>query len=292
MAKKNSEKAKIIALSGLGAVLLFTLVYQLFFSSPPPRPTLQSGKNNPGSNASSGVTIQSPENAESAASKQNVSKRGNDQEMLRLLLDDVTPLNTSLIVGSRNAAVSERGNIFEYYVPPPVPEKIVPPPPPPPIALQAVSPTSATAGTPRPFVLTVVGQNIPPDAKIYTNSNVRNNTKRVNETTLSVDIMPSEYSSQANWTIEVKSPSDPSKWYSNPLTFTALAAPEPPFKFIGILGDQALIEITGSKEYLRLKVGGTIQGIWRVDAISNQAMDVTQTQFDIKKRVPLQERPR
>jgi hypothetical protein len=290
MAKNNSEKVKLIALSGLGAVLLFTLVYQLFFTGPPPRPTLQSNKNTPSSNAKGGVTIQSSENAESAASKQNSSKRGSDQEMARLLLEDMTPLNTSLMVRIGSAQVSSRGNIFDYYIPPP--EKPPLPPPPPPIALQAVSPTSATAGTPRPFVLTVVGQHIPPDAKIYMNGNPRNNTKRVNETTLTTDIAPSEYSMQANWTIELKSPSDPSKWYSNSLTFTALASPEPPFKFIGLLGDQALIEITGAREYMRLRVGSTIQGIWRIDAISNQAMDVTQTQFDIKKRVPLQERPR
>lgn len=292
MAKKNSEKAKYIALSLLGVILLFTLVYQLYFTGPTPKPTLQSGNSSATSNAKGGVPIQSPENAEGAATKQNTSKRGQDQEMLRLLLDDTTPLNISLIARNTSATVSDRGNIFAYYVEPPKPIKTEPPPPPPPITLQAISPNSATAGTPRPFTLTVVGQNIPPDAKIYTNGGVRNNTRRLNDTTLAVDIAPSEYSTQANWTVEVKSPNDPAKWYSNPMTFTALASPEPPFKFIGLLGEQALIEINGSKEYLRLKVGSTIQGIWRVDAISIQAMDVTQTQFDIKKRVPLQEKPR
>jgi hypothetical protein len=290
MAKKNSEKAKIIALGSLGAVLLLTLVYQLFFTGPPPRPTLQSGKNNPSANAKSGVTIQSPENAENAASKQNVPKRGDDQERMRLLLEDISPLNTSLIVGSRAIPASDRGNIFNYYVEPIPPPP--PPPKPPPITLQAVSPTSATAGTPRPFTLTVVGQGIPPDGKIFINGSPRTNTKRVNDTTLAIDITPQEYSSQATWTIEVKSLADPEKMNSNRMTFTALPSPEPPFKFIGLLGEQALVEITGAREYLRLKVGSTIQGIWRVDAISNQAMDVTQTQFDIKKRVPLQDKPR
>lgn len=287
MAKQNPEKIKLIALSGLGAVLLFTLVYQLFFSSPPPRPTLQSGKNNPSTKG--GVTIQSPENAESAATRQNVARRGNDQEMVRLLLEDMTPLNTAGIVGPTSAAVSSRGNIFTYYVePPPKPKD---PPPPPPITLQAVSPTSVTAGTPRQFTLTVVGQNMPPDASIYINGSQRK-SRRVNDTTLATDIAPGDYASQANWSIDVKSPADPAKWFSNGLTFTALPSPEPPFKFIGLLGEQALIEMNGAKEYLRLKVGSTIQGVWRVDAISTQAMNVTQTQFDIKKRVPLQERPR
>jgi hypothetical protein len=289
MAKKNSEKIKLIAVCGLGAVLIFTVVYQLFLSSPPPRPTLQSGRNNPSASAKSGVPIQSPENAESAANRQNVSRRANDAETVRLLLEDQTPINTKWIVPGGKAEVSWRGSIFEYYKePPPKPE---PPPPPPPITLQMVSPTSVTAGTPRQFTLTVVGQNIPPDGSIYINGSPRK-TRRVNETTLATDIAPSDYSSQATWTIEVKSPADPAKWYSTNLSFSALPSPEPPFKFIGLLGEQALIEIIGSKEYLRIKAGSTIQGVWRVDAISNQAMNVTQTQFDIKKRVPLQDKPR
>lgn len=289
MAKKNSEKVKLIAVCALGALLIFTVVYQLYFSSPPPRPTLQSGKNNPAASSKSGVTITSPENADSAANRQNTARRVDDKEMMRLLLEDMTPLNPHWIAASGKAEVSNRGSIFEYYkepIPPPPP-----PPKPPPIALQMVSPTSATAGTPRQFTMTVVGQHIPPDGSIYINGSPRK-TRRVNETTLATDISPADYSNQATWTIEVKSPADPAKLYSNNLSFSALPSPEPPFKFIGLLGEQALIEMVGSKEFMRIKTGATIQGVWRVDAITLQAINVTQTQFDIKKRVPLQDKPR
>lgn len=291
MAKKNPEKIKYIALAGLAAVLLFTLVYQLFFSSPPPRQTLQSGKSPATPTARGGVTIQSPGNADSAALRQTKSGKGNDQEMLQLMLDDMSPLKPWSMVKGGSAVVSPRGNIFDYYIPP----VVIPPPPipipPPPIALQGVTPQNATAGTPRPFTLTVTGQNIPPDAKIYMDGNPRE-TKRLNDTTLAIEMAPSDYSIARNSTIEVKSPSDPVKWFSNPLTFTSIALTDPPIKFIGLLGEQALIEITGTKEYLRLKVGDTIQRVWRIDAISTQAMDLTQTQFDIKRRVPLQEKGR
>ena len=42
----------------------------------------------------------------------------------------------------------------------------------------------------------------------------------------------------------------------------------------------------------RVKVGDTVMGIWRVDAISADAIDVTLTQNDIKRRVALQEKVR
>ena len=287
MAKKNSEKVKLIALSGLGAVLLLTLVYQLFFTSPPPRPTLQSGKG--GAPAKGGTTILTPDNADSAAKRQATSGKANQQEMVRQLLDDMEPLPVRLIVKSGPATVSPRGNIFDYYIEPPKPvPPPPPPPPPPPIALQGVSPTSATAGTPRPFTMTVTASNMPADAQIYMNGSPRP-TKRLNDTTLTTEMAPSDYADARNSTIEVKSPSD-AKMFSNPLTFTSIALQEPPFKFIGILGEQALIEIIGAKEYLRLKVGDTVQRVWRVDAISNQGLNLTHTQFDIKKRVPLQEK--
>jgi hypothetical protein len=290
MAKKSSEKIKYIALAGLGAILLFTLVYQLFFTGPAPRPTLQSGKRGANSNARGGVVIQTPENAQSATTRQSTSGKANDQEMMRLLLDDPNPLEVRFMATSGPAAVSPRGNIFEYYVPPPIIVPPTPPPPPPPIALQGVSPQNATAGTPRPFTLTVVGQNIPADAKIYMDGNQRP-TKRLNETTLTTDMAPADYSVARNSTIEVKSPTDPAM-FSNPLTFTTIALQEPPIKFIGLLGEQALIEVPATKEFLRLKVGDTFQRVWRVDSISTQDLGLTQTQFDIKKRIPLQAKPR
>jgi hypothetical protein len=291
MAKKKSEKIKLYTLLGLFGVIVITVVYQFFFSTPAPRPSLRPGKSGSTENTRSGTTIQSPENAENVAIRQATSGKVNQQEMVRQLLDDMTPLDPRRMVAIGTAAVSPRGNIFDYYIEPPKPIVVPPPPPPPPIALQGISPASATAGTPRPFTLTVTAQNLPPDAKIFMNGSPRE-TRRVNETTLTTEMSPADYADARNSTIEVKSPGDPAKWYSNPMTFTAVALPEPPFKFIGILGEQALIEVTGTKEYLRLKVGDTVQRAWRVDAISNQAMNLTHIQFDIKKRVPLQEKGR
>jgi hypothetical protein len=76
-------------------------------------------------------------------------------------------------------------------------------------------------------------------------------------------------------------------------------APEPQFVFKGRLGtigqpqfNYAVIEITSSREIKRVKVGDTIMGVWRVDAISENSIDVTITQYDIKRRVQLQDKPK
>lgn len=286
MAKLSPEKKKLIALLGLGSVMLLVLVYQLYFSGPAPRPTLQANKNSSTTGTKSSATISNPETAEKVASRSASAKNPQGEE-LAALIEDMSPLSVRFVKPGP-ATVSERGNIFDYYIPPPPPLKK--PDPPPPITLLGVSPQSATAGTPRAFTLTVVTRGAPPDAKIYLDGRERQ-TKRVNETTLTTEMKPSDYPSQKTMTVEVKSPTDP-KMFSTQQSFVAMAAPEPPFKFIGILGDQALFEMTGVKEYLRLRVGATIQGVWRIDAISNQAVDVTHTQFDIKKRVPLQDKGR
>jgi hypothetical protein len=42
----------------------------------------------------------------------------------------------------------------------------------------------------------------------------------------------------------------------------------------------------------RVKVGDTIMGIWRVDAITADGIEVTLTQYGIKRRVQLQDKPK
>jgi hypothetical protein len=53
-----------------------------------------------------------------------------------------------------------------------------------------------------------------------------------------------------------------------------------------------VFELNNTKEIKRGKVGDTIMGIWRIDAISADAVDVTNTQYDIRKRIPLQDKVR
>jgi hypothetical protein len=137
--------------------------------------------------------------------------------------------------------------------------------------------------------LTIYGKNFPQDAEVYFEGRIRQ-TKRVNDGALTIEISPADYSAQKTVTIEVKSKSEPVKLYSNPTTFVVSPAPEPPFRFIGILGEQGILEVGPTKEVMRVRVGEKIQGVWRVDSISMNGMELTHGQFDIKKRIPLQEK--
>jgi hypothetical protein len=191
---------------------------------------------------------------------------------------------------------SNRGNIFAYYVEPPKPQP--PPPPPPPIQLTSLQPQTAVAGTPRPVTLQITGNKIPPDAQILIDGSPRL-TKRLNESQLTTEISPGDYVMARGMTIEVKSKSDPEHQNSNKIQFVVQPAPEPQFIFKGRLGtlgqpqyNYAVIEITSSREVKRVKVGDTLLGVWRVDSISENFIDVTLTQYDIRRRVQLQEKPK
>jgi hypothetical protein len=283
----KSDKNKIIILSVLGLVMISVLVYQLFLSSPPPKPSLGNSNRNSATASSkgSGVPVQSPETAEKIIGR---SSKGNAQEQeFEELLSDITPLAYVAMHSNQSAAVGVRGNIFEFWkAPPPPPPKPLPPPP---ITLAGVSPQNATAGTPRPFTLTIYGKNIPVDAEVIFDGRARE-TKRVNDGALAIEVLPADYGFQKTITIEVKSKSDPGKLYSNQTSFVVSPAPEPPFRFVGIIGEQAVLEAGAAKEVIRVRVGEKLQGVWRVDAIGVSGLELTQTQFDIKKRVPLQEK--
>jgi hypothetical protein len=54
----------------------------------------------------------------------------------------------------------------------------------------------------------------------------------------------------------------------------------------------AVFELTATKEITRAKVGDTVMGVWRIDAISSDSVDVTHTQLEIKRRLPLQDKAR
>ncbi|MFY9557250.1 MAG: hypothetical protein WAV47_21275 [Blastocatellia bacterium] len=218
------------------------------------------------------------------------------EALMQQLLSDTTPLNLSTIsYGGGSDKPGPRGNIFGFYVEPPKPPP--PPPPPPPIQLTLLQPQSAVAGTPRAFTLTVSGNKIPADAQILFDGSPRV-TKRVSETQLSTEVAAGDYAFARNINVEVKSKSDAAN-NSNPISFVVQAPPEPPFVYKGRLGplnqpqyNYAVFELQATKEIKRAKVGETINGVWRVDAISADAVEVTLTQYDIKRRLPLQDKVR
>src|SRR5262249_10638264 len=204
-------------------------------------------------------------------------------------LSDTSPL---MLTGHHPVAgaETERGNIFAYYVPPPTPTPS--PPPPPPILLRYVQPQNAIAGTPRPVTLVISGDHFPPDPQIIYGG-VPKPTRKA-EGTLSTEISPSDYSFARTVPIEVKSQTKPAESYSNQISFFVQAPPAIPFKMVGRIGDLAVLEFPGTpnKEYMRFRKGEVVMQFWRIDSMDSTGIDVTDTRYDIKRRVPFEEKRR
>ena len=292
MANRGSaEKTKRLLLAGLGVILVVVFIYEVFLSSPTPRPRLNAQSTNGGS------SLPAPTSVPAVPQNRPLGTAAQQEAQLQALLSDLTPLNVRLISSGdgRTAQPGGRGNIFAYYVEPPKPPP--PPPPPPPIQLVSIQPTSVVAGTPRPVTLVVTGNKIPADAQILLGGAPRV-TKHVSDTQLSTDLAPGDYASPGNITVEIKSQSNPAD-NSNAIAFIVQAAPEPQFIYKGRLGalnqpqyNYGVFELTATKDTMRAKVGDTVMGVWRIDAISSDSVDVTHTQLEIKRRLPLQDKVR
>ena len=286
----SSEKKKQIFLVVLGVGLVVAVLYQLYFSGPSARPKRPISNSNV-----QGQTVQSNPTTSTAPRARQLGAAAQQEAMMQALLSDTTPLNLRFATDRSTSTPGSRGNIFGYYVEPPKPPE--PPPPPPPIQLTSLQPQSAVAGTPRPVTLVVTGNKIPEDGEMLIDGRPRP-TERLSERQLSTEISAGDYSGARGMNITVRSKSDPSMG-SNNIQFVVQPSPEPQFIYKGRLGtlgrpeyNYAVIELTSTREIKRVKVGETIMGGWRVDAITGDGIDVTLTQYDIKRRVPLQERPK
>lgn len=278
-----SEKRKKIILGVLMLGLAGVVVYQLFLKGPAPRSRTSAQNSNRATPEAQPRTV-----VQASAPAPQRSIRDEQEALLQQQLADTSPLNLAILKGgSGNATVGPRGNIFDYFKPPPPPPRK--PDPPPPISLQMVQPQSAVAGTPRPLTMNVRGSGYPEDAVIIFDGRPFETT-RVNASTLTTEIPPQAYSSPRSMVVEVKSKSDPATIFSNTATFVVQAAPEPPFKYIGRIGKLGIFELTGTREVTRLGQGDTIQGVWRIEAITDAAVEVIHTQYEIKKRLNMAEK--
>jgi len=293
---KSSENIKKIVAAGLGAAMVLVFVYQLYFSAPTPKPTL--GNRNPtAAQAPKPAPSQSPAPAAPAAPQRALSASAIQDALLQAMLADTTPLNLAVLSHAIGGAKpGERGNVFAFYVDPPKPPP--PPPPPPPIVINGLSPQSAVASVPHKVTVTVTGSKIPPDAQIYFEG-VAKPTKRINESQLSIELEPGEYGMARSYNVEVKSPADPAHMNSNVIQFVAQPPPEPGVVFKARLGDLsqpqasfAVFEVQATKEIKRFRKGEMLQGVWRIDAINADSVELTHTQYDIKRKIPLQDKPK
>ncbi|MEN3333792.1 MAG: hypothetical protein V7641_3157 [Blastocatellia bacterium] len=280
----KAEQRKRLLLIVLGGLFAVVLVNQVFFSSSS-KPTRKTSNSNTSAQTPPTATAPQTGTGQSAPPKAT----GQPEEVVAILMQDLTPLDLRRPGISGPVEVDkERGSVFAFWVAPPPPP--VKPPDPPPITLTGVSPATAVAGTPRKVTLTIVASTLPEDAQLFFDSGLKP-SKRLNEHQIATELEPGEYAFQRSINITVKSASDP-KMFSNAISFAVQAAPEPQFRYIGRLGEAGLFELMTTKEIKRLGRGESIMNQWRIDAITDQGVDVTLTQYDIKRRVPLTEKTR
>ncbi|HXG95425.1 MAG TPA: IPT/TIG domain-containing protein [Blastocatellia bacterium] len=288
----KSEQVKKIALGALGAVFLGVMVYQFVLSpssTTDETPNANRASAQPAKKQASGPPAMRPPSS-------NEERNAWVQQQLA----DLTPLNLSRI--SHESVTVEpdkkepedpyaykgRGNIFAYYVAPP--PRPAPLPPPPPIVIQAAQVNrNIVAGSPFKVTVMVLGQKFPADAEIYFDGRPKP-TKRVSESQLTTEMEPGEYSFPRTIKVEVKSKSDP-KLFSNETQISIPQAPEPNFIYRGRHGTTlANIEIPSSRpEFKLLKRGDIVQGVWRIDSINEREIEVTHTQLEIRRRIPMQQ---
>jgi len=278
--EQNKKKVAIAAVVVCG----FVIIYEFFLSGgPSPAPkSAQPGAPRPGPTPAATVTP-TPKSAQVVRPDSAAAKEA-------LLLQELSDTSPLMLTAQRRVAgaETERGNIFAYFVPTPTPPP--PPAPTPPILVRSVQPPTAVAGTPRTVSMLVLGEHFPPDAQILYGGSPKP-TKRT-EGALVAEIAASDYSFARTVPIEVKSQSKPAELYSNQLSFIIQAPPQIPFRMVGRIGDLVVLEFPGTpnKEYLKFRKGETVMQFWRIDSMDSTGIDVTDTRYDIKRRVPFEDK--
>ena len=192
------------------------------------------------------------------------------------------------------ASMSNRGpsgdgvgrNIFIYPTPtPPPPVKLPPTPtptPPPPITLFSVNPPGVIARTSE-FILTVLGEKIPPDGKVYL-SGREYPTTFVSVTQIKANVPADAIRNAGNLGIEVRSVSD-AKLYSNQLSLNVAEPPPPPYRYIGLIvrktGTTAVLKAQGGEEEVLNVSKDSKFGHWKVISITPQKVVLEDTNIKV-----------
>ncbi|MCS7079817.1 MAG: hypothetical protein NZ585_07175 [Chloracidobacterium sp.] len=172
-------------------------------------------------------------------------------------------------------------NVFAY--PPPPPPKPTPPPPPPPIVLQAVSPQRVFARSTLNYEVLVQGQPLPEGARVMLDGQLLP-SERAGANQLRIRLTPDLTAQVRNATVRVVVPGQEAKWYSNDLTLTIEAPPNPneQYRYIGLVtdagGQNPRAVLATDTEYQAVQLNEPI-GRFRVKSITREQVVVEDTQL-------------
>jgi hypothetical protein len=263
---KPPEKSKLsrqkILLGVLGVVLIGVLYLQLF----------------------SGSTV---EKTTSGAPRTIVAK-ASPTPRAKAKADEIVsqPLDLASLTNRASAAGGTGRNIFIYPTPtpppPPKPTPIPPTPVPPPVTLFTVNPAGVIART-ADFTITLYGQKIPQDAKVFLNGRDFPATF-VSEREIKAKITADAIRTGGSMGIQVRSASD-AKLFSNSISLNVTEPPPPPYRYVGIIvekkGSTAVLKSTSDNEFVRIMRDQKFGTYWRVVNIDPQKIVVEDTRIKV-----------
>jgi hypothetical protein len=268
----QSERNKKIVAIVLGSIALIALAYMFLGSSGSKRPTTPPR-----------VTA-SP-----------TPSRGNIPASVAELGDDPNAVLRPIPVNFTLPAVPEAGrNIFAFYEKPPpppptpTPEATPEPTPAPNIPLQGISPVNVYAHT-GDFTLDVTGDNFTPETRIYIGG-AEMETRFVSPQQLSTKVPAQLISFEGGREVQVRS--QDGTLFSNTATLNVMPAPVPNYTFIGVSikpggNDTAMVKEKNGRELLNVQRGDILGGRFRVTGISVSELTLTDTNLNIKHKLPL-----
>ncbi|MGE0100745.1 MAG: hypothetical protein AB7H86_12370 [Blastocatellales bacterium] len=272
--EKAAEKRKKILLGALLAVFVVVIYFQFFTgedAAPAPRP----------------VTVQqAPRQATQSGTAARPAQRG-AREPERIVTQ---PLDLASMGAKGSAGGGTGRNIFVYPPPPPPPtpkpQPTLPPPPPPPITLYSVNPSGVIAKT-GDFNLTVFGDKIPADGKIFLDGREQQ-TSIVSATEARVKVPAEVIRRAGNLGVQIRSVSD-AKMFSNQLSLNVAEPPAPPYRFIGLIVSSkktvAVLKAISGEDIFNVSRGDVVGKNWRVVNITPQRIEFEDTNLKITHSV-------
>lgn len=271
--KTPSERKKLIAAIGLGAVALISLAYMFLGSSSKPN-TSTATKRSP-TPVSRNIPVPSPQDVR-------------DMEGF---------IPQPIVYEMSTPAVPEAGrNIFAFFVPKPKPtpdpnatpiQAPTPTPVPPNLIVSSISPVNVYAHT-GDFTFDVTGDKFTPETRIIIGG-AELPTRFVSAQQLSTKVPAQMISFEGGRDVMVRSRDG--QLFSNTATLNVMAAPVPNYTYVGVLNragsnDTAIMKEKNGKELLNVQRGDVL-GRFRVTSISVQEVTLTDTSLNIKHKLPL-----
>jgi hypothetical protein len=272
----QSERNKKIAAIVLGSIAIIALAYMFLASG-------SSGTKRPTNNNQRTVTTTT------TTTRLPAPKPGDDIDENALL----RPIPTSFTP----PAVPEAGrNIFAFYVPTPKPtpdpnqpppEQPTPEPPQPTLILGGISPVNVYAHT-GDFTLDVTGDKFTPETRIYIGG-AELETRFVSAQQLSTKVPAQLISFEGGRDVMVRSPDG--QLFSNTATLNVMPAPVPNYSFVGVSikprgNDLAIVKEKNGRDLLNVQRGDILGGRFRVTGISVKELTLTDTNLNIKHKLP------